>query len=129
MFTVRIVTPRGLYRELETSILNVVTTEGQMGILRNHMPIVAVLTISMLTTEEKDGRHRYAISGGTLHFIDNLATILTDAVERSDEIDIERAQRAKERAEKRLKVTSEDADFKRAQIALQRAINRINIAK
>ena len=93
MFTVRIVTPRGLYRELETSILNVVTTEGQMGILKNHMPIVAVLNISMLTTEEKDGRHRYAISGGTLHFLDNLATILTDSVERSDEIDIELALR------------------------------------
>lgn len=129
MFTVRIVTPRGLYRELKTSILNVVSTEGQLGILRNHMPLVAILMISMLTTVEEDGRHRYAISGGTLYFKDNVATIMTDAVERSDEIDIERAQRAKQRAEERLKTEAEEQDLVRAQIALQRALNRINIAK
>jgi F-type H+-transporting ATPase subunit epsilon len=129
MFTVRIVTPRGLYRELKTSILNVVSTEGQLGILRNHMPLVAILMISMLTTVEEDGRHRYAISGGTLYFKDNIATIMTDAVERSDEIDIERAQRAKQRAEERLKTEAEEQDLIRAQIALQRALNRINTAK
>ena len=129
MFTVRIVTPRGLYRELKTSILNVVSTEGQLGILRNHMPLVAILMISMLTTQEEDGRHRYAISGGTLYFKDNVATIMTDAVERSDEIDIERAQRAKQRAEERIKTIAEEQDLIRAQIALQRALNRINTAK
>jgi F-type H+-transporting ATPase subunit epsilon len=129
MFTVRIVTPRGLYREFNTSILNVVSTEGQLGILRNHMPLVAILIISMLTTVEEDGRHRYAISGGTLYFKDNVATIMTDAVERSDEIDIERAQRAKQRAEERIKTVAEEQDLMRAQIALQRALNRINTAK
>lgn len=129
MFTVRIVTPRGLYREFNTSILNVVSTEGQLGILRNHMPLVAILLISMLSTVEEDGRHRYAISGGTLYFKDNVATIMTDAVERSDEIDIERAQRAKQRAEERIKVVAEEQDLMRAQIALQRALNRINTAK
>jgi F-type H+-transporting ATPase subunit epsilon len=129
MFTVRIVTPRGLYREFNVSILNVVTTEGQLGILRNHMPLVAILMISMLSTQEEDGRHRYAISGGTLYFKDNVATIMTDAVERSDEIDIERAQRAKQRAEERIKTVAEEQDLMRAQIALQRALNRINTAK
>jgi F-type H+-transporting ATPase subunit epsilon len=129
MFTVRIVTPRGLYREFNTSILNVVSTEGQLGILRNHMPLVAILMISMLTKVEEDGRHRYAISGGTLYFKDNVATIMTDAVERSDEIDIERAQRAKQRAEERIKTIAEEQDLIRAQIALQRALNRINTAK
>ncbi|MDP2813409.1 MAG: ATP synthase F1 subunit epsilon [Erysipelotrichaceae bacterium] len=129
MFTVRIVTPRGLYRELNTSILNVVSTEGQLGILRNHMPLVAILIISMLSTVEEDGRHRYAISGGTLYFKDNVATIMTDAVERSDEIDIERALRAKQRAEERMKTVAEEQDLMRAQIALQRALNRINTAK
>lgn len=129
MFTVRIVTPRGLYREFNTSILNVVSTEGQLGILRNHMPLVAILIISMLSTVEEDGRHRYAISGGTLYFKDNVATIMTDAVERSDEIDIERALRAKQRAEERMKTVAEEQDLMRAQIALQRALNRINTAK
>ena len=127
MFKVRIVTPRGLYKVFETEILNVQTSEGQIGILRNHMPIVAILNISTMTTVESDGRHSYAIAGGTVYFQNNLATILTDAIERSDEIDIQRAKQAKERAEELL-AKKEGIDVKRAEVALKRAINRINTA-
>ena len=101
MFTLKIITPKGLYKETETSILNVVTTEGQRGILTNHMPIVAMLKISRMSTVEANNRVEYALGGGMLYFKDNVATILTDSCESQDEIDIERAQRAKERAEKR----------------------------
>jgi F-type H+-transporting ATPase subunit epsilon len=127
MFKVRVVTPGGLYKVFETEILNVQTSEGQIGILRNHMPIVAILNISTMTTIENDGRHSYAIAGGTVYFQNNLATILTDAIERSDEIDIQRARQAKERAEELL-AKKEGIDVKRAEVALKRAINRINTA-
>jgi F-type H+-transporting ATPase subunit epsilon len=127
MFKVRIVTPRGLYKVFETEILNVQTSEGQIGILRNHMPIVAILNISSMTTVENDGRNSYAIAGGTVYFQNNLATILTDAIERSDEIDIRRAKQAKERAEE-LIAKKEGIDVKRAEVALKRALNRINTA-
>lgn len=126
MFKVQIMTPLGENKELETSILNVRTTTGDIGILSNHMPLVAMLQISMMTTTEADGRHRYALAGGVLYFANNVATILTDAVERSDEIDLERAQKAKERAEKALKEPS--SDIKKAEIALRRALNRIDVA-
>lgn len=126
MFKVQIMTPLGENKEIETTILNVRTTTGDIGILSNHMPIVAMLQISMMTTVEADGRHRYALAGGVLYFANNVATILTDAVERSDEIDIERAQKAKERAEKALK--EPNSDIKKAEIALRRAINRIDVA-
>lgn len=127
MFKVRIVTPRGLYKVLEVEILNVETTEGQIGILANHMPLVAMLTISTMTTKENDGRHSYAISGGTLYFENNFATILADTIERSDEIDLERAEKAKNRAQQLL-VSGSGIDYKRAEVALKRALNRIKIA-
>lgn len=127
MFKVRVVTPRGLYKVLEVEILNVETTEGQIGILANHMPIVAMLTISSMTTTEYDGRHTYAISGGTLYFQNNFATVLANTIERSDEIDLERAEQARKRAESLLS-QSEGVDTKRAEVALKRAINRIRTA-
>ncbi len=127
MFKVRVVTPRGLYRVFETEILNLDTTEGQIGILKNHMPIVAILNISTMTTIENGQRRSYAIAGGTVYFQYNLATILTDAIERSDEIDVQRARKAKERAEKLLQ-EQEGIEVRRAEVALKRALNRIKAA-
>ena len=127
MFKVRVVTPRGLYKVLEVEILNVETTEGQIGILANHMPIVAMLNISTMTTQESDERHSYAISGGTVYFQNNNATVLANTIERSDEIDLDRAEQAKIRAEELLSASS-GIDTKRAEVALKRAINRIKNA-
>lgn len=126
MFKVQVITPLGDNKIVETNILNVRTSNGDIGILANHMPIVAMLQISMMSTIESDGRHRYAIAGGVLYFANNVATILTDAIERSDEIDIERARRAKERAEKA--ITDPNSDIKKAEVSLKRALNRIDVA-
>jgi F-type H+-transporting ATPase subunit epsilon len=126
MFKVQVITPLGDNKTIETNILNVRTSNGDIGVLANHMPIVAMLQISMMSTIESDGRHRYALAGGVLYFANNVATILTDAIERSDEIDIERAQRAKDRAEKEIK--DPNSDMKKAEVSLKRALNRINVA-
>jgi F-type H+-transporting ATPase subunit epsilon len=126
MFKVQVITPLGDNKTIETNILNVRTSNGDIGILANHMPIVAMLQISMMSTVESDGRHRYALAGGVLYFANNIATILTDAIERSDEIDIERALKAKERAEKEIK--DPNSDIKKAEVSLKRALNRIDVA-
>jgi len=129
MFTVQIITPDTKERLIETTILNIVTPQGQMGILANHMPIVTMIEISMMTTIEKGERKEYAIGGGLLFFKDNQATILADAVEAEKEIDVQRAIAAKERAEARLKLNQSDIDVKRAEIALKKALNRIDVSK
>lgn len=126
MFKVQVITPLGDNKTIETNILNVRTSNGDIGVLANHMPIVAMLQISMMSTVESDGRHRYALAGGVLYFANNIATILTDAIERSDEIDIERALKAKERAEKEIK--DPNSDIKKAEVSLKRALNRIDVA-
>jgi F-type H+-transporting ATPase subunit epsilon len=127
MFKVKIITPLAKVRYLETSILNIVTPQGEMGILSNHMPIVTMISISRMSTVEPNGRMNYALAGGVLFFNDNEATILTDAIENQNEIDLERAIAAKTRAEEYLKAKDPEIDLKRAEIALRKAINRINV--
>ncbi len=127
MIHCRIVTPHGVYKEMDTPIINVDTEDGQRGILPNHMPIVMMLKIGRMETEENGTRQEYAVAGGLFYFRDNLAEILTDAIENRNEIDVERAARAKERAEKRLASDDPNYDLQRARIALQKAINRMNV--
>ena len=131
MIKVRFVTPDGLYKEVESSAININTTDGQRGILPNHMPIVLIINISRLETIENGKRVQYATGGGMLYFENNEATILVNSIESQDEIDIERAMSAKQRAEDRLsgKLQEENLDLKRASIALTRALNRINVSK
>ena len=124
MINVRIVTPNGLYKETLASIVNVVSLDGERGILPNHMPIVVSLKISKMELAEEK-REVYAIAGGMLYFKDNECTILTPAIENKEDIDLRRAEEAKERAEKR--IHDPNMDQKRAEIALRKAMNRISV--
>ena len=124
----RIVTPKGVYKEMDASIINIVTTDGERGILPNHMPLVTMLKIGKMTAEESTGRQEYAVAGGLFYFRDNLAEILTDAVESKEEIDIERAESARQRAEKRLAANNPNLDIQRARIALEKALNRLSVS-
>lgn len=124
MINVRIVTPNGLYKETIASIVNVVSPDGERGILPNHMPIVVSLKISKMELAEEK-REVYAIAGGMLYFKDNECTILTPAIENKEDIDLRRAEEAKERAEKR--IHDPNMDQKRAEVALRKAMNRISV--
>ena len=128
MIHVRIVTHEGIYKEFDTPILNIRTDEGEQGILPNHMPLVTMLKIDSMESEENGKRMVYAVSGGLFYFRDNTAEILTSAIENSSEIDQERAEQAKARAEKRLASDDANIDQKRASIALARAMNRLKVA-
>ena len=125
MIHCRVVTPEGLAKEMDTTILNVVSTVGQLGILSRHVPLVTPLAISRMITEESDGRKEYAVAGGLLYFENDLATILTNAIESKEEIDLRRAEEAKQRAEARL--DDPNMDMRRAEVALKKAINRISV--
>jgi F-type H+-transporting ATPase subunit epsilon len=125
---VRIVTPEGVYKEFDTPIVNIETLDGQEGILPNHMPLVTMLDIGRMTSDEEDGRNEYAVSGGLFYFRDNQAEILTDAIENKKEIDAKRAEEARKRAEKRLSSNDPSIDLKRAELALKKAMNRLDVA-
>jgi len=127
MFQLKVITPQAKVRLINTSILNLVSPDGEMGLLSHHMPIITMVKISKLSTIEEEIRHTYAVSGGVLFYKDNEATLLADAFESAEEIDLNRALAAKERAENRLSSKDPDIDEKRAKVALLKAINRLSL--
>ena len=127
MIDVKIITPTGLYKECQVTQINARSIEGEFGLLSNHIPMVVMLAVSRLTLIDANGSKDYAISGGMLHFANNVCRILTDTIEGEEEIDLERARKAMERAKKRLESKESDVNMRRAEIALQKAINRINV--
>lgn len=126
MFKIRIVTPDGVALQDEVTILNIVTPNGQMGILSNHISIVASLETSIISTDNGERKY-YAIGDGTLQFKDNLATLLVDFCDSPYEIDEKRAKAAKERAEMRLNSNDVSINLDRAQKALKRANLRLKL--
>lgn len=125
-----IVTPKRLILSEAVQYVALPGVQGELGILYNHAPLVAGLTVGVCRFGELGGQIRRAfISGGFVEVRDNRVIVLADAAELAQEIDVVRAQAAKERAERRLGERAADVDFKRASSALQRAIYRLKIAK
>ena len=126
-FKLKIIHPKGVYFEGPVEITNVRTTEGQMGILANMLPFAGVLDIAEMNFVQKGERQFYFVSGGFIYVKKEEVTMITDAIESVEEIDLNRAKRAKERAEKRLASKNANIDVMRAELALKRAITRIGI--
>jgi F-type H+-transporting ATPase subunit epsilon len=130
LFDIELVTPQRV--EFTGKVVSVTCpgSDGRFQVLYNHAPFLSSLTIGLLNLElEGEKRLVYAVSGGVVQVFHNHVRILADTAERSDSIDVGRAAKAKERAEDRLKVrTQEDLDEARAQAALHRAVNRLKAA-
>lgn len=127
---VSVVTPDGPVHESDVEMVSTKAQTGELGILPGHIPMVAPLQVGAVRLL-KDGKTDYvAVSGGFIEVRSEEVTILAQAAEEAEDIDVDRAKRAKERAEKRLRaVKDEHIDFKRAELALQRALNRISVAE
>jgi F-type H+-transporting ATPase subunit epsilon len=104
---------------------------GDLGILPGHAPLVTSLKVSAARIKMEDGSEQMvALSGGFMEVKPDKITILAEAAELPEEIDINRAERARERAERRLADARQDeTDFRRAELALMRAMNRLDVVK
>ncbi len=128
-FTLDIVTLKKVAFSEEITSVNAPGTDGYFGILVNHTPFVSSLKPGVIKVARPDGEaFTYSTSGGFLMTDGKKVIILADAVERPEEIDILRAQAARERAEKRLAERTPEIDIDRARAALLRAINRLKVA-
>ena len=112
--------------EADELVLN--TTNGQIGVLQDHIPITTSLDIGVTKAKIGDKFRYFATMGGVFQFKENNATVLTDVCEESCDIDVERANAAKMRAEARLAEENANIDAKRAQAALARALARLQAA-
>jgi len=126
-FNLKIVTPKGIYKEESIEMLNLRTTAGQIGILANHLPLASGIEISEMNYIQNGERHIFAVAGGFVYVNEDETTIIANAIESPEEIDLRRAEEAKQRAEKRLNDKTADMDILRAEIALKKAINRIHV--
>lgn len=101
------------------------TIDGEIGILKNHVPVMAALDIGVTKTV-KDGKVKFFTTmGGVLQFKDNNALILTTTAECGDEIDVARAKEALNRAQAKLAEAEAQTDAKRAEAAIARAMARL----
>jgi F-type H+-transporting ATPase subunit epsilon len=109
--------------------VNAPTKEGRVGILPKHMPLITILVPGELDIIKNNERTEYAVSGGFMEVLPNRITILADAVERADEIDEERAERARQAAEQRMSAQQSEIDMAKAEAELRRAMTRIKVAQ
>ena len=129
-FKLEVVTPdRVVLSDDEIVSVTAPGSEGYFGMLANHAPMMTQLKIGEIDYRRADGTSEaMAISGGFLEVFENAVTVLAESAEKAGEIDLDRAEQAKTRAEARISEHSLDIDVERAQLALQRAINRIRVA-
>ena len=129
-FTLDIVTLKKVAFSEEIRSVNAPGVEGYFSILVNHTPFVSSLKPGVIKVTRENGEAlTFSTSGGFLMTDGRKVILLADAVERPDEIDVARAQTAKERAEKRLADKTPDMDIDRARLALLRALNRLKVAE
>ncbi|MDO4854963.1 MAG: F0F1 ATP synthase subunit epsilon [Limosilactobacillus gorillae] len=133
-FQVTISTPDGIVYNGNATMLVMTTTGGQLGLMANHQPLIASLAINAILIKHQDtgeGDERVAVNGGFIEFHGNVATIAASSAELPENIDVARAESAKERSEamiKKAQETKDTAALNRAEVHLRRAINRLHLS-
>ena len=123
-----IFTPYAKYFSGEVEYIEVLSEKYRLGIYPEHAPLITTVVLSHLILKIDGENVKYATSGGVMYIKDNNeVTMLLESIEKGDEIDIERALKAKERAEYRLNHIDDTIDVTRAQASLSRALNRISL--
>ena len=124
----KIITHERIIFDGEADELVIQTPAGQMGILKDHIPMTTVLDVGVTKAKQGDIERFFATMGGVFQLKDNVATILTDVCEDGCDIDVARANAAKSRAEARLADSDAKIDSQRAQAALARSLARLKAA-
>ena len=129
-FTFEILTLQKLFLHEDVRFVIAPGQEGVFEIMANHAPFVFALKPGVLRMRMPDGKDQYVSTGvGFLVVQKERTTVMTRSAERPEDIDVARAERAKERAEQRLQTRTPDLDLARAQAALQRALARLKVAE
>jgi F-type H+-transporting ATPase subunit epsilon len=127
-FQLEIVTPAKQVVKDEAEEAQIPGLNGYLGILPGHAPLITELAVGVISYRAKGNTHTLAVAWGFAEVLPDKVTILAETAERPEEIDITRAQKAKDRAEQRLKSNDPQVDYTRAEDALQRADTRLKVA-
>ena len=126
VLNLEIITPEKVSYKEVVDLITIPGTKGGFQILKDHAPLMSTIDTGILIVKKDNETLHFTSSDGTIEVLNNEVLILVDSLERVDEIDVERAERAKQRAEERLsKKHEEKVDIARAEAALKRALNRL----
>lgn len=128
-FQIEIATPQDHQNFEQVSSCSAPGVQGRFQILFNHATFISLLDIGELTIDMLEQKRHYAISGGFIQVLNNKVLFLLDSIESVEEINMQRAEAALERAEKRIHSKEEDIDIPRAKLAYARALNRLNVVR
>lgn len=127
-----VVTPEKIVASEEAQIVACPGSLGEFGVLIGHTPFLTTLKTGVIRYTDADGNEKFVfVSGGFSEALPDKVTVLAESAERREDIDVERARTAMERAQKRLEEdrSKEDIDFIRAKASLERAITRIRMVE
>lgn len=125
----KVITHEKIVYEGDVDAIYTKGVDGEFGVLVDHVPFMSALDIGVTKIIKDTSEEFFSTIGGVFQFKNNEAVILTEGAERGKDIDIPRAQSAKERAEARLGTTETNNDIKRANLALAKAMARLRAAK
>jgi|SRR6185369_15645994 F-type H+-transporting ATPase subunit epsilon len=128
-FQLEIVTPEKMVVKDTAEECQIPGKNGYLGILPGHAPLITELAVGEITYKNQGYTHHLAVAWGFAEVLPDKVTVLAETAERAAEIDLHRAEEAKQRAEERLKSGSTEVDYDRAENALQRAETRIQVAE
>jgi F-type H+-transporting ATPase subunit epsilon len=122
-----VVTPERIVFQGEVDFISAPGTEGRLGILPEHAPLMTGLKVGQINIKQGKNEIKMAVSGGFLETKDSKIVILADSAETAEQIDVDRAKAAKDRAEKRLSAANQEIDITRAELALNKSLNRLRV--
>lgn len=125
-----IITPAKIVYKGNIESVTIPGTVGNFQVLKNHAPLISVFEIGLVKVKENETSTLYfATGGGTIEVLNNNVLVLADSLEVVEDIDVERAKTARDRALERLSKKDEITDFDRARAALARALNRLSLVE
>lgn len=128
-FDLEIITPDRIFYKGQAMMLELNTTEGEVGIYKRHIPMTMILQPGIMRIYGEAGMKEAALHAGFIEILPEKITVMAETAEWPEEIDINRAREAEARAQRRLQAHDPKIDLSRADLALRRAIVRIEAAK
>lgn len=127
-FNLQIISPTRVFFDEAVDMVEMKTTEGEIGVLAGHIPLTTILEPGVLRIKTDGDVREAALHDGFVQIQKDKVMVLAESCEWPDEIDANRAEKAKERAERRLTSGSKEVDMVRAELALKKALIRIDLA-
>lgn len=128
-FDLEIITPDRIFWKGQAFMLELTTTEGQVGIYKRHIPMTMILAPGIMTIHLEGENKEAAIHAGFLEILPEKITVMAEAAEWPEEIDVNRAKEAELRAQRRIQAHDPSINMSRAELALKRALVRLELGE